>query len=632
MTKKILAGTLAVLTLFPNLSNVSAEDIKEIVNNQNVQISEMVSEENKKSDTDVENSKEVEKENFNEENKEKESGGEDSKKEEESDDKKSGNEERPQNEYEVPSDIPKNDNTKTKKRETFFQRHKGKIIVGGIVSAAVIAIAAACIFYKMHNKHENENENEPVGGGVKKADDPEKESCTVDGCKKKIEDVAASCVPSPVKWAAASALVAGGAVSTVFGLMANAGDVLNKIQKIPYAMLSMGSFIKEFIASYSNRDKLPVTPEEGRKNLEALFNKVKGQHKAKEQLKSVVNGIILSKNNTETKKDKHSTVLYFIGPSGIGKSFMAKGLAENNILSSNNNYYQMSAQAVDSGSSRSIIDQLFAPKSSDLFSWGDGSNKKENSSLFKYIKNNPNGVVIIDEYDKILEKEQEAIKARSSLPYAMQGVGSTNCLDEFFRGAIDQGIVRVAGQELDCSGITFILTSNETKASLNIKGANSEVEKDDTALHYIYHDKSFTNRLKIIEFQNIPEADYIEIVKAQILKDLANIFGKEGNGEVKLVTNHKSIKNMAQRCVISDEHARYCDNLHDAAATAISEKISDLGFSKVKGKSMLLDYDLVDIDENEEDDAKSDNYQLKYVKVGDKYKKYAFMVTLKEDK
>ena len=79
MTKKILAGTLAVLTLFPNLSNVSAEDIKEIVNNQNVQISEMVSEENKKSDTDVENSKEVEKENFNEENKEKESGGEDSK-------------------------------------------------------------------------------------------------------------------------------------------------------------------------------------------------------------------------------------------------------------------------------------------------------------------------------------------------------------------------------------------------------------------------------------------------------------------------------------------------------------------------------------------------------------------------
>ena len=312
----------------------------------------------------------------------------------------------------------------------------------------------------------------------------------------------------------------GFALSGIKSFFSSAGELGEDIQKVisPYGFFgTVYDKIKRKIDSILY-PSLPVNPKNSSESLELLFKDFKGQDEAKEQLRTFINDIVTKKDmaarNGETYS--HGDVLYFIGPSGVGKSYAAKGLAKYKILGSDECYLMSSSDVDLKNKEQSLLEQIFGPKAADYgFGYSDGnSGKKMKSSLYRYIQNHPNGIVIIDEYDKIYDES----------------------LDEVMRGIIDNGKVLVYNQELDCSGITFILTSNETKASLNKSG---EDEMDDSLTEH-KHDKSFTNRLRVVEFENLPIQTYKDIASSQFVPVLKEYFANEDCGGINLIMDDET--------------------------------------------------------------------------------------------
>lgn len=355
----------------------------------------------------------------------------------------------------------------------------------------------------------------------------------------------------------------------------------------------------------------PVEPVKSDSNLKKAFKEIKGQEKAKKQLRGAISQIIISKyskfkNNEDYNK---ADVFYFIGPSGVGKTFMAVKLCEHKVITNDDQPYIVSSGDVDTKSKDTIIEQIFGPKVSD-YSY-DG-NKKTKSSLYSYIKNHPSGVVVFDEYDKFSNKS----------------------LDEFFRTAMDKGKVIVAGQELDCSGVTFILTSNESKKSLNISGGNTEREKD-ASITNKEHDQSFTNRMHVIEFEKLFEDNYVDIARVDLYEEVKKMFAQKEMGGINVTMSKETLERIADKAVKYGKGARYIklDLLGEAvqALTAFLFNTSNGKIKRFKGKTIELVYKLLDATEEESKyDAPNDTEGKLYVKDGDKYKRWGFEVILKD--
>ena len=356
----------------------------------------------------------------------------------------------------------------------------------------------------------------------------------------------------------------------------------------------------------------PVTPTDSISNMKKAFEEVKGQKKAKDQIRKALSQIIVSRYSKFKSNEMydHGDVFYFIGPSGVGKTFMAEKLCKHKVISNDDDFYYFSPVQIDKKSSDSLVEQIFGPKMSD---YDINSSKKTRSSMYSYIKNHPNGVVIFDEYDKLPD----------------------DSLDEFFRAVMDNGKVTVAQQELDCSGITFILTSNESKESLNITHGDTEREEDDSITHRT-HDKSFTNRLNIVEFEKLSEEDYEEIARVDLHEKLRKQYDKKEMGGVNITMSDESLKNVAGRAESYKEGARYIvKKLLGEATQELTEFMMNnpkRSFKKFKGKTIELVYKLRDATEEEskydapKDVAGDGRY---YVKVGDKYKRWVFEPVLK---
>lgn len=365
------------------------------------------------------------------------------------------------------------------------------------------------------------------------------------------------------------------------------------------------------LMNISRVDVDPVKPVESDSNLNKAFKEIKGQEKAKKQLRGAISQIIVSKyskfkNNEDYNK---ADVFYFIGPSGVGKTFMAVKLCEHKAITNDDQPYIFSAGDVDSKSDDTIVEQIFGPKPSD---YSYGSDTKTKSSLYSYIINHPNGVVVFDEYDKL----------------------PNNSLDEFFRTAMDKGKVIVAGQELDCSGVTFILTSNESKESLNISGGNTEREKDDSITTGT-HDKSFTNRIHVIEFEKLFEDNYVDIARVDLYEEVKKMFAQKEMGDINVTMSEETLKRIADKAVKYGKGARYIklDLLGEAiqALTAFLFNNSNGKIKRFKGKTIELVYKLLDATEEESKyDAPNDTEGKFYVKEGDKYKRWGFEVILKD--
>ncbi len=398
------------------------------------------------------------------------------------------------------------------------------------------------------------------------------------------------------------------------GAAMNVSDLLGYISKLqnlildivnPYGLIGRVFDFNKVICD-------PVTPVESNENINKAFSEIKGQEKAKKQLRRAISSMVVDKYSDFLKGDSPKTgdVFYFIGPSGVGKTYMALKLCEHKAFTNDDQPYLFSAGDIDSKSEESIVEQIFGPKSSDYY--GHDGNRKTKSSLYSYIKNHPSGVVIFDEYDKLPD----------------------NSLDEVFRSVMDKGKVTVAGQELDCSGVTFILTSNESKESLNLKGGN-KAREDDDSITYHTHDVSFTNRIRIVEFEKLFEDNFVEIAKTSLYGKLRERYSQKEMGGINLTMSDDTLQKIADKAVKYGKGARYITiDLVQEAAQALTELLFnnyDGNIKKFKGKTVELVYKLVDVSEEEAKyDAPMDEEGKYYVKVGDTYKRWEFEAILKD--
>ena len=391
-----------------------------------------------------------------------------------------------------------------------------------------------------------------------------------------------------------------------------AGARMDEVSKYFVSLRKIKESIPSIFPSITVQEYDPVSPMESNTNLNKAFKNISGQTKAKKQLRQAISSMVVDKydkfitDQPYTKGD----VFYFIGPSGVGKTFMAKQLCENEAFTKDTQYYVFSAGDIDSKSKESLVEQIFAPKFSDYY--GYDSNKKTKSSLYNYITNHPNGVVIFDEYDKL----------------------PNNSLDEVFRSVMDKGKINVVGQELDCSGITFILTSNESKDSLNIRGGNKKREGSSSITHR-KHDESFTNRLKIIEFEKLNDENYLGIARHDLYENLKEKYSQEDLGGIKIEMSEESLEKIAKRASSFDKGARFINiDLYGEAMSVLTELLLNTPGKKLKsfnGKTVELEYYLRDVtDEEAEYDAPEDKEGKYYVKVGDKYKRWDFRATVKD--
>ena len=322
---------------------------------------------------------------------------------------------------------------------------------------------------------------------------------------------------------------------------------------------------------------IELTVEESLQNLNELFSVVKGQAKAKETIKAQVNTILRDRDfyKRRGQQYKKCNIFYFIGPSGVGKSMIAKGLADFNVLSSSTPYY-MSASSIDKKSSESYIEQLFGVNRS-YYSYGNENSRGEATSLVQYIKSNPNGVVVIDEYDKMW----------------CEG------LDEIFRTAMDKGEIEVRQQKIDCSNITFILTSNESMEA--IQGDKPiEVEMDDGTTNLVSHDRSFINRVTRVQFENLSVEDNMEIIQQEFEESALSYWRDEEIAGIDIILDDDCLRKMAIAVIETKRGARYIEELRKNLMRDVTKKIYDTstdstsGVSTYKGKKLFAcfnDYD-----------------------------------------
>lgn len=225
--------------------------------------------------------------------------------------------------------------------------------------------------------------------------------------------------------------------------------------------------------------------------LDKQLSIVKGQEKAKQQVRKIMLNIVDKKgqyaSHPSPKAGPGANILYMVGPSGVGKSYMADIITK--ILNGSKAVpCVIEASDIDKASKDSAVDQLF----------GIRRIKTKNGRITDYspfitrVLATPNTVVIINEYDKMYTPD----------------------LDEKLRTIVDQGYIKVSDKKIDCSAVTFIITSNESSGSVN-KGNDEEDKQNDStgSRTFIDHDKSFLNRVKIIEFENLSAADYKEIAQ-----------------------------------------------------------------------------------------------------------------------
>ena len=308
-------------------------------------------------------------------------------------------------------------------------------------------------------------------------------------------------------------------------------------------------------------------PLEAIKELDEGLSLIKGQEKAKRQMRSVVLGIVDQRSRCDDleKGSKGATIIYMIGPTGSGKSYSAEILTKV-LTGSKSKPFIIEASDVDTQSKKaSPVDQLFGTR----IQREEGREVCKQSPLVKQLASTPELVVIINEYDKMRTPE----------------------LDEKLRTMADQGYIKVDGEIIDCSKATIIITSNESSSSI-FGGKNSN---DSTGSRTsVEHDVAFTGRLRVIEFEPLTEKDYEEIA-TPIFEALLKRYNEEYGVKINL---GNTIKTVAEKVLKQNKGARTIFILRDNFKQTILDNIvlNSLSKEDCKNKMYNASYDK-DLDE-----------------------------------
>ena len=256
------------------------------------------------------------------------------------------------------------------------------------------------------------------------------------------------------------------------------------------------SFVTNLYKSYkakkaAGKVEKPVDPVASMHLLDMHLKSVKGQEKAKREIRKAVLNIVDKNSQHNLKKNSNSagagaTVIYMIGPSGVGKTMIAD-ICRIVLAGAGATPLVIEASDIDRHSRTSPVEQLFGMRTRRT---QNGGETYEYSPIIQRLKAVPNTVVIINEYDKMHSKE----------------------LDEKLRTIGDQGYINVNGEKIDCSAATFIITSNESSMSVNKGNLEIALDDDGTGTRtFISHDTSLMTRFKVIELENLTAKEYKEI-------------------------------------------------------------------------------------------------------------------------
>ena len=388
---------------------------------------------------------------------------------------------------------------------------------------------------------------------------------------------AAQSLPSAA-WAGSSLLaLGGGLLSLGSGALSFVDGKMKFFETMEKGLSSIGRMVSNFAYSMSNysekMERKPFDKDEKNQELIESLEEVRGQEHVKQKVKGFFQQVVTDRLRREATNEKgKAKVIVFNGPSGTGKSFTATKLA---AALTNAEPYVMSASEVDVNRG-SIVEQLFAKSEYDTYSWMNSSER----GFARYIKDHStDGVVIINEYDKMYD-----------------GKGGNHPLDETLRSFIDEGKAVINGQEYDCSGITFILTTNETSGSLkglvtsDKKGSliDPTVDHDNTGSRTVVkHDKSFLNRLTIAEFDNLTKNEYEQISKDKFAPTLEFLETEKGGG-VTVNISDASYAKMGEFLEKVNEGARPIDSFIGGLFVEIVNKVTELQENNKDSKDITM--------------------------------------------
>ena len=467
---------------------------------------------------------------------------------------------------------PLSSSKKNAKKVSFWQKYKRYFIHAGIAGGAIAGLA---LLYVLNGKLSGKSAD--VKPEVKKPGEPDK-GVEHENLYRRFK-----------YWA-------NDKIFPRWGPLKMGSEMLDDVGKLSKRLAQVGgaSWIAKRVwnkfKEYKKRldkkiDREDLDYKDSQKNLEELLKTIAGQDRAKRQIRDIVNKIVHRRNQAKINKVKyaHGDVLYFAGPSGVGKTLMAEGLAKYKVLSNTTDVFTISASEVDKDSPESVVEQLFGMSRSNYSPWGrafgmgssmDGGVVSEPKNLVKYLSQNRDGIVIINEYDKMW----------------------SSALDEVFRTIIDNGVVNVKGQTIDCSGITFILTSNESSASLGLEDSVEGKGESRTSRTEIRHDKSFLNRLHPVEFEDLSIEDYMKIIDKEIRNDVVNYWARPDVAGMTIVIDDECLKNMATVVRRKNQGARYIDTmageLFSVATDKVNDKVNETGKEDYyKGRKVYASYD-----------------------------------------
>lgn len=240
-----------------------------------------------------------------------------------------------------------------------------------------------------------------------------------------------------------------------------------------------------------------------RKLVELCLQSVVGQDKAKVQLKNAFMNIAYD-------PDRGPHVFYLVGPSGCGKNVITENVIKPIMCGSEIKPYIMEASYVnvDKNCSTSVPDQIFGFK----VLGNSMSGQVMPSPLVSYIRSNPYGLVVFNEFDKRKNDKGETV---------------AELIEENMRTILDQGgLILPDGSWLDCSHITFCFTSNELDEcvtninnfeSLNIDEIRAKPENASRTV--VKHDRSVFNRnnMHVVTLGALKNEDYFEMAKREYL-------------------------------------------------------------------------------------------------------------------
>lgn len=339
--------------------------------------------------------------------------------------------------------------------------------------------------------------------------------------------------------------IIGAAVTCVgigFSALDLTGSMSKKIVNISYLRFAGQHLktIKDEIKKLFEPSPREHTKDEVFNRFDTAFEGIEGQDQAIKEIKNHLYDIVVAKNQANWKGEKysHGDVLYFHGPSGVGKSSVSKKIAE--ALYSNPKVYTVTTSDVDTDKKESVVSQLFGSSPNMNSNPFFPQPPKNVNSLANFLKSNPNSIVKIEEYDKIC----------------------TPALDEVLRTIMECGVVNINGEKVDCSGMLFILTSNEDKVSMEgfEKSDESKLDKDSLRKGYtrVWHDKSFLNRVRKVEFKNLNSDVYKKILKKHF-DDINNYWSDPKNAGIKLKIDEKSIDILSSKIEKMNQGARPID-------------------------------------------------------------------------